>query len=664
MGLNCVIENLLYLQYQLSQLIPGLSNTGGGGPQNMDPVTCTQLTQLVLVINTTLEAIVKAIAKPTAPPDLSGVAAGIAQIAVAAQSYPPLWKALSDQLNASLGNIASAIANAPPPDLTALVGELAKIFKTLDVPLTVYEQLASDGWISPETLQMVGAGEFGTGIINTFRDYVSAFLKWVINGFTNGFTGAFAPAIKWENKISRYLESGVDFSINAASVPLYPLIHGGIQGVVDQLKPITPISIGDAGVNEDLIVAKTLAPALLLNAAAFIAAYYGWNTSEQLRSFVDIATEVIGLNELREFTIGAMMEHGPAAEAQLQAKKTFRQDLPGYSTLAGWAAQGLLTPARLTALAGFTGIPAELEAIANAGAYRGLNARQLLRLIETDLFTLDEIHDELTFSGMRPASQGRMLRAAPYLATASERSSLRSTLESAYVAGLLTDADLQTQVVDIEANTDLGSLVLSRARLQKLIAETKAAETEYSAMFVGGLIDDATYRGFLQGLGLVPDMVNTIAARAEARANVTTQRKNLAEAAREARAAQKAIDQAAIKNFMDGNIDAATLLAALTASGIPVTQAAAMTDLAALRLAGSLRWTYGLDLSPAQATVLRARVTALSDQRKKLEITDDFYIGQLQALGIPPKWVNALRAIADASITPKSAAFAVPVQTG
>jgi hypothetical protein len=60
---------------------------------------------------------------------------------------------------------------------------------------------------------------------------------------------------------------------------------------------------------------------------------------------------------------------------------------------------------------------------------------------------------------------------------------------------------------------------------------------------------------------------------------------------------------------------------------------------------------------------LRARVGALTDQRKREQIDDPTYVAQLKALGLSDTWVNALEAAADALITPKSAAFAIPVQT-
>jgi hypothetical protein len=56
-------------------------------------------------------------------------------------------------------------------------------------------------------------------------------------------------------------------------------------------------------------------------------------------------------------------------------------------------------------------------------------------------------------------------------------------------------------------------------------------------------------------------------------------------------------------------------------------------------------------------------VTALADQRKRLQINDPTFVGALQAMGIADRYINALRAATDALITPKTAAVTIPVQT-
>src|SRR5207245_2032437 len=102
--------------------------------------------------------------------------------------------------------------------------------------------------------------------------------------------------------------------------------------------------------------------------------------------------------------------------------------------------------------------------------------------------------------------------------------------------------------------------------------------------------------------------------------------------------------KAAMRNFTAGNIDAAALGIALVATGLTPTQAIAWSDLAVLQKAGGLHWIYGLQLTPAEATLLRERVAALTDQRKRLQISDAQYVSGLQALNIPPRYINALQA--------------------
>jgi len=402
---------------------------------------------------------------------------------------------------------------------------------------------------------------------------------------------------------------------------------------------------------------------LILNSVMLVAGYFGWNTSQQLREYVDVASTVLGLEEMKEFTIGQRMAAGPVKQAMLEARALYRQELPGTSTLQGLVAQGLLDQNRALNLIPYNGTPAELVPALQASAYRGLNARQMLRLIETGLFSDAEISDELTFSAMRPVSQARMRRAAPYLATASQRSALLAAIEAAAVAGVLSDADLTAQVDSAEQNDDRDSLILSRVHLQQLVAETKALEAEYTTLYKAGLMADDLFRANLQAIGLQPFMVTIVAAKAEAQANATLQKQTLAAERALERATEAKARTAAVNNFVSGNIDAAALLAALLVTGLTAVQAAAWVDLAQLRKSGGLRWIYGLQLSPSAATLLRQRVSALVDQRKRLQITDPQFVAQLQALGIGDRYVNAIQAAADALITPKSSAFAIPVKT-
>jgi hypothetical protein len=659
--MNCVIENLIYLQYQIGQLIP----TSPGQPSNPDPVTCAQLSGLLNATNAWLYQISISIqnASTGAPVDLSAVISALLQIGVAAQSYPPVWNAIATQLSGALGNIATAIASSGGTDLTALVAVLQQIYRTIDIPPSTVQVLVDAGYLSPDAMTTVGQGDFGDTLITTLVNFGYKIVRNFLETFGFEIVGGAPSFVGFKKSWSDGMSQTFADSLNARDTFITPVVSALVRSISADLQPAGSTSIGVIGTNPDKAVADALGIAFAAGAAAYLLAFIGIDEGEPLAHLAELVGGAVGFEELRDVQIGPLIREGIGRVAEFQARAKFQQELPGTAAMTGWVAQGLMDPARAQALSLFNGTPDEMFPIISRASFRGLNARQMLRLIETNLFSDAEIADELTFSAMRPTSQARMLRAAPYLATAPQRSSLIAAIEAAAVAGLLSDADLTSRVDAAETNDDRDSLILARVHLQQLVQESKDLETEYTTLFVGGIGDDATYRANLAAIGLQPWKVNTVAAKAEARSNATIRRKELAAAAAVARKTAGEEQQAAIKNFMAGNIDAAALATALIATGLTATQAAAMTDLAVLRLAGSQRFVYGLQLPAPQAALLRQRVAALTDQRKRLQIDDPTYVAQLRALRIGDRYVNALQAAADALISPKTAAFPIPVKT-
>jgi hypothetical protein len=225
------------------------------------------------------------------------------------------------------------------------------------------------------------------------------------------------------------------------------------------------------------------------------------------------------------------------------------------------------------------------------------------------------------------------------------------------------DSDLSQQLQELAQNTDGDAMTLQRVQIEKRIAFAKNLERAYSKQFIAGLINATTYQNDLAGIGLQPDWINNrLAADMADVAAVQFKQELAAERALERATAAKE-RQAAVKNFTSGNTDEAGLLAALLLSGLNATQAAAWTDLASLQKAGGLRWTFGLQLAPTPATLLRQRVAALVDQRKSGLIQDPGFAAALAALGIPSQFVNAIMAAADAMIKPLTTAVFLNVGT-
>ena len=307
-------------------------------------------------------------------------------------------------------------------------------------------------------------------------------------------------------------------------------------------------------------------------------------------------------------------------------------------------------PARVAALAPLYGMPDEFVAPLQRNAYTSLPERFLIQLFDSQLFTQADLNRILTEHGINAADRTLMVNALPYVATRPQRNQLQATVESAYAAGLLSDQDLINQLETLQGTTDYQTLILSRVRWEMLMRTTKELEASYLPMVQSGAISVAQYQAQLSGIGLQPVAVNALVAAAENRLAATSFRQQAAAERALERATASVERRAAVTNFASGQIDSAALSLALIATGLSAAQAAAWTDLAILRQGGSARLTFGKLLQPAAAQLLRERVTALTAQRRKNLIDNASYTSQLQNLGIPENWINALLAAADAGI--------------
>lgn len=597
------------------------------------------------------------------PLDLTPLIAEIGNLVTAVNAYPPALQACCAALDKSLGNIAHAISTAPGTDVSGIVATLKQLADQGDVDQAIFQALQQQGTLSPADLQTLQGIKWSDALayIESLRG-VRTVEKFIKDVGTDADTVAGAIVGKLA-KVGTWAENAAigvfKFERNVIQDVLDPLL----RLITSTLKPPGAKQIGNIGVNPDTVLSDVVAVGLNSFALTTLIGLQFPGAAEQLARITEIATGVLGFDELKEVQIGPLVSYGIARIAEMQAKALFGQELPGAGALAALQARGLITGQQYFTWVPYTGLPGELWEQTRESAYSGLGARRILPLINTGLFSNADIADELTFSGLRPASMRRYLTAAPYLSTDKYRTKAEAAVEAAHAAGLISDSDLTGLIDSLEQNYDRDSLILTGAHYKKLVTIAKDFEAEYSTMFIGGLIDDPTFRSYLDGIGLQADMVNAVAGKAEARANATLHRKELAAAAALARATAAEERKAAMKNFTTGNIDAAALAIALVATGLTATQAAAWVDLAVLQKSGNLRWKYGLQLSPSQATLLGQRVTALTDQRKRQLISDAQYVAGLQALGIPPNVINALQATADAMLSPKTSAYVVPVQT-
>jgi hypothetical protein len=672
---NCVADNpntdevldlCNNLSFQLSEIYNQIINgfTGLAGQSN--DACCAAVIQAIGQITRELTVIATALAhasKNQQLVDLTPLVTQLVALVTAVNAYPPALQACCNAVTNQLGAIANAISSQKLTDTTGIVDQLKQMVGQGDVDQFIFDALQKEGLISPNDLQTLQGLKWSDAIA-----YITSSHTWrTIEKAGHHIQVDYNALDDWVAKYNGAADNWVAKKILSALTTERNLLQTPISKILTTVKsafqPTGAKVIAQIGVNPDKILADVAAVELNVEVLAGLVGLANHSAGERISKLGEYATALLGLEELREVQLGPLVQYGVARVAEMQAKKLYSQELPGATALAGLASRGLITNQQYFSWVPYTGLPGELWEQERQAAYRGLNPRQMLRLIETGLFSNAEIGDELTFGGLRPVSQARMLHAAPYLATQPERRQLIGTLEKAYTAGLLDDPTLTSSIDSAEQNTDRNNLILTRAKYEVLITESKALEAEYTTMFLGGVINDQVYRSYLGGIGLQPWMVNLVAGKAEARANATLQKQQLRDAAALQRATAAEERKAAMLNFIEGNTNLAALVAALILTGLTPTQAAAWADLATLQKAGRLRWIFGLQLTPQAAVLLADRVKALTTQRKKEQISDAEFVAALQALNIPPNYINALQAAADASLAGKGNAFGIPVLT-
>src|SRR5216683_473067 len=260
----------------------------------------------------------------------------------------------------------------------------------------------------------------------------------------------------------------------------------------------------------------------------------------------------------------------------------------------------------------------------------------------------------------RQSSQHRLMLAAAYLGTEPERGKLRSALERFYAAGMISDNDLVDRLKSAEHNTDRFNLLLETVQLEKQIALAKEYEAAYSHEFVNGLLDAPGYQSALEGLGIQPPDVAARMFRDESHLLVTQTLGAERQARAQARTTAAAERRTALEGYRAGLLDPAALSLALSGTGLSAAQVAAEVGYQILARSGVLRWIYGRQLPPQEATLLREQVADLTRQREIEMLSDAQYVAALTSLSIAPRYIQALRAGANAHISPKTKAILTP----
>lgn len=351
-----------------------------------------------------------------------------------------------------------------------------------------------------------------------------------------------------------------------------------------------------------------------------------------------------GFEEVSKATLGPILQAGISTPATYDANSKFRAKLPNLQLAADLHSRGLIDHVQLELLAAYEGMNADYVAAIREGAYHGINPRQLLRALDLGVLSDAEIQDELSFSGLRPASIDRMKRIAHELALQPYKQQALNTIKNAYERGTISDADFSSLLAEFnlpDGADHFIQLEIAHRKLEQLAELYRKSVTE---AYQYGEITDADYVPRLEAIGIAtPDAeahyaIDSIKKRgrdAQAAARLETK------LAREAQSAQR---QAAQRDYLAGRINAAGLTAALIAIGEPIGLVEGQVALSTARLAGTRRRVYNLLLPEADAVLLKQQIAAVNEQATKKLITPETARAQLRALGLSPAFAEALAA--------------------
>jgi hypothetical protein len=337
--------------------------------------------------------------------------------------------------------------------------------------------------------------------------------------------------------------------------------------------------------------------------------------------------------------------------AEYKYRSQFKPEFPSERDATTWYARGLITQAQLDAIWAVSGLKSEYEQPYLSAAYRPLSPF-LLRLAEnTGAISDADLMETMTYAGMRPVDQQRMVALFDAAAILPYRNQVLSALKIACEKGTIPLSELASQAQSIgiiAAAIPLIQQEVAWRRIEQLAELYRKSVTE---LYKTGQLADADYVPSLTAAGIDQ-------ADAEAHYQIDSAAKLGKALAAEARAAAALTKQqqhqamnSAVAQFREGTLDEPALLAALLAIPIDPSIATFVTSIQAARLAGNVRYVYGLTLPRHEAEVLREQVAALALQTRAKLVSYDDALAALKNYGIPDANALALAALWTATHT-------------
>ena len=349
-----------------------------------------------------------------------------------------------------------------------------------------------------------------------------------------------------------------------------------------------------------------------------------------------------GFEEVSKHVLEPLYKNAFGAALEYYFKSQFKPEFASEGDAVQWHSRRLMSDDDLREVFKWSGLKAKYEPAFVASAYRSVQPRAIVNLIQDVDFPEAEMTDLMQFAGLRDQDIALMLPLMKLNSTKNVRFGYLTALKRSVELGTDTMAHLDAAMNTMRFSDDAKFWVQEEVNERKIQQLAELYRKSVSESYQFGTLTDQQYVPALEAIGIAQ-------ADAEAHYAIDSIKKHGKIAAAAARAAerlasaqQRAAMQAALAEYAIGAIDAVVLEGALLAAGIDPTIAGYAVNLAIARRTGSQVLVYGLELPRHEALLLREKVAALKEQALKKLSQPPAWLATLAALGIPDANAQAL----------------------
>lgn len=352
--------------------------------------------------------------------------------------------------------------------------------------------------------------------------------------------------------------------------------------------------------------------------------------------------EMAGFKEVATKVLDPLYENAFGQALKYYYKSQFKPELADEADAVQWHSRRLMSDADLREVFKYSGLKAKYEPAFVASAYRSVQPRAIVNLVQDVDFPLAEMKNLMEFAGLRDQDIALMLPLMQLNATKNVRQQYLSALKRSVELGTDTMPHLVQAMTDMKFSQDAQTWVQLEVTERKIQQLAELYRKSVSEAYKFGQITDQQYVPALEAIGIdqadaeAHYAIDSIAKSGKIAAAVLRAEQRLAAAQ------QSAAMRAALAEYAIGTIDAVVLEASLLAAGVDPTIAGYAVNVAIAKRTGSQVLVYGLELPRHEALLLREKVAALKEQALKKLSQPPAWLATLASLGIPDANAQAL----------------------